>query len=110
MPHLTSRGEDVVQKQEKVRIKVGYPKTIRSNNGSEFTPRDLNLGAYANDVMLNFLRRRNPTDNGFSEAVNSKLRAKRLNAHWFMSRADVREKTEGWRRHYNEHRPHSAIG
>ncbi|WP_238321329.1 transposase, partial [Thioclava atlantica] len=28
----------------------------------------------------------------------------------FMSLADAREKLEAWRRHYNEDRPHSAIG
>jgi putative transposase len=27
-----------------------------------------------------------------------------------MSLADGQEKLEGWRRHYNEDRPHSAIG
>jgi len=27
-----------------------------------------------------------------------------------MSLADAREKVEGWRRHYNGDRPHSAIG
>jgi putative transposase len=30
--------------------------------------------------------------------------------YWFMSLADAREKLEVWRRHYNEDRPHSAIG
>ncbi len=38
------------------------------------------------------------------------LRQECLNAHWFMSLADAREKLEDWRRHYNEDRPHSAIG
>ena len=33
-----------------------------------------------------------------------------MNAHWFMSLADAQEKLEDWRRHYNEDRPHSAIG
>jgi transposase InsO family protein len=33
-----------------------------------------------------------------------------LNAHWFMSLEDAREKMEAWRRDYNEVRPHSAIG
>ena len=28
----------------------------------------------------------------------------------FLSLADAREKLEDWRRHYNEDRPHSAIG
>jgi len=47
---------------------------------------------------------------GFIEAFNSKLRSECLNAHWFMSLADAQEKLETWRRHYNEDRPHSAIG
>jgi hypothetical protein len=33
-----------------------------------------------------------------------------LNAHWFLSQEDACEKLEAWRRHYNEERPHSAIG
>jgi len=47
---------------------------------------------------------------GFIEAFNSKLRSECLNAHWFMSLADAQEKPETWRWHYNEGRPHSAIG
>ena len=78
--------------------------------GSEFISRDLDLWAYANDVILDFSRPGKPTDNGFIEAFNSKLRAECLNAHWFMSLADAREKLEDWRRHYNEDRPHSAVG
>ncbi|WP_394855542.1 integrase core domain-containing protein, partial [Nitratireductor aquimarinus] len=64
----------------------------------------------ANDVTLDFSRPGKPTDNGFIEAFNSKLRAECLNAHWFLSLADAREKLEDWRKYYNEVRPHSAIG
>ena len=77
--------------------------------GSEFISRDLDLWAYANDVTLDFSRPGKPTDNGFIEAFNSKLRAECLNAHWFMSLADAREKLDASRRDYNEVRPHSAI-
>jgi len=84
--------------------------SFRRCYGSEFISRDLDLWAYANDVTLDFSRPGKPTDNGFIEAFNSKLRAECLNAHWFMSLADAREKLENWRRHYNEDRPHSAIG
>ena len=79
-------------------------------SASEFISRDLDLWAYANDVTLDFSRPGKPTDNGFIEAFNSKLRSECLNAHWFMSLADAQEKLETWRRHYNEDRPHSAIG
>ena len=51
-----------------------------------------------------------PTDNGFIESFNGKLRAECLNTHWFMSLDDARTKMEDWRRDYNEVRPHSAIG
>ena len=33
-----------------------------------------------------------------------------LNAHWFLTLADAREKLEDWRKYYNEDRPHGAIG
>lgn len=49
-------------------------------------------------------------DNGFIEAFNSKLRRECLNAHWFMTLADAKEKLEDWRRYYNEERLHSGIG
>lgn len=104
------RAEDVVQTLEQVCKKIGYPKTIRVDNGSEFISRDLDLWAYAKQVTLDFSRPGKPTDNGFIEAFNSKLRSECLNTHWFMSLADAREKLETWRRHYNEDRPHSAIG
>ena len=86
----------------------GRPKSLRVDNGPEFISKDLDLWAYAHDVTLDFSRPGKPTDNGFIEAFNSKLRSECLNAHWFMTLADAGEKLEDWRRHYNEARPHSA--
>ncbi|MBJ2152631.1 IS3 family transposase, partial [Paracoccus sp. IB05] len=109
-PRFACRGEDVVQTLERVCRHIGCPQTIRVDNGSEFISRDLDLWAYANDVTLDFSRPGKPTDNGFIEAFNSKLRSECLNAHWVMDLADAREKVEAWRRDDNEVRPHSAIG
>ena len=50
-----------------------------------------------------------PTQNAFAESFNGRLRQECLNEHWFMSLADVQDKIEAWRRHYNEVRPHSAL-
>ena len=83
---------------------------IRVDNGSEFVSRDLDMWASARKVTLDFSRPGKPSDNGFIEAFNSKLRPECLNAHWFMSLADAAKKLEDWRRHYNDDRPHSAIG
>lgn len=48
--------------------------------------------------------------NAFIEAFNGRFRAECLNQHWFLTLADAREKMEGWRRYYNEERPHGPIG
>ena len=109
-PRFSYRAEDVVRTLEKVCGEVGYPKTIRVDQGSEFVSRDLDLWAYANGVTLDFSRPGKPTDNAFIEAFNSKVRSECLNAHWFMSLDDARSKLEDWRRYYNEERPHSGIG
>jgi putative transposase len=104
------RGEDVVSTLEQVCSTVGYPRTIRVDQGSEFISRDLDLWAYQKGVELDFSRPGKPTDNAFIEAFNARLRAECLTSHWFLSLADAAEKLEAWRRDYNEHRPHGAIG
>ena len=104
------RAENLVQTLEEVCKQAGYPKTIRVDQGSEFISRDLDLWAYAHDVILDFSRPGKPTDNAFIEAFNGRLRAECLNAHWFLSLDDARKKLEAWRRDYNEQRPHGAIG
>jgi putative transposase len=109
-PKFSYRAEDVVATLERVCAAVGYPQTIRVDQGSEFVSRDLDLWAYQRGVTLDFSRPGKPTDNSYIESFNGKFRAECLNAHWFMSLPDAREKVEAWRRDYNELRPHSAIG
>jgi putative transposase len=109
-PRFSYKGEDVVRKLDEVCLRVGYPKTIRVDNGSEFISRDLDLWAYQHDITLDFSRPGKPTDNAYIEAFNSKLRSECLNTHWFLSLSDACQKLEEWRRYYNEERPHSAIG
>ena len=109
-PRFSYKGEDVVRKLDEVCKRVGYPKTIRVDNGSEFVSRDMDLWAYKHNITLDFSRPGKPTDNAFIEAFNSKLRSECLNVHWFLSIQDACEKLEKWRIHYNEERPHSAIG
>jgi putative transposase len=109
-PRFNFTGADVVEVLEGVCKEVGFPATIRVDQGSEFVSRDLDLWAYQRNVTLDFSRPGRPTDNAFIESFNGKLRAECLNAHWFMSLDDARRKCEAWRRDYNEERPHSSIG
>ena len=40
----------------------------------------------------------------------AKFRDECLSLEWFRSRAEAKVVIEGWRRHYNEVRPHSSLG
>jgi len=58
---FTYRAEDVVQTLD--RATIGYPKTIRVDQGTEFVSRDLDIWAYMRGVTLDFSRPGKPTDN-----------------------------------------------
>lgn len=78
--------------------------------GPEFAGRLLDQWAYLNGVELDFSRPGTPTDNAFIEAFNARIRAECLNASWFLSLPDARDRIEAWRIDYNTERPHSALG
>jgi putative transposase len=105
-----ARAIDVVTALDRAVAEFGCPATIRLDNGSQFTAKELDLWAYANEVVLDFSRPGKPTDNAFSEAFNSRFRLECLNQHWFLDIEDARDKIEAWRQDYNTTRPHGAIG
>ena len=51
-----------------------------------------------------------PWENGYNESFNGKLRDELLNGEIFYSLREAKVLIEQWRRHYNQVRPHSAIG
>jgi putative transposase len=52
---------------------VGYPRAIRVDQRSEFvSARPRSVGAYQNNVVLDFSRPGKPTDNAFIEATTVK--------------------------------------
>ena len=53
-PRFTFRGSDVVEVLERVGREVGFPATIRVDQGTEFVSRDLDLWAYQRGVTLDF--------------------------------------------------------
>ena len=103
------RGENVVEVLNRLVARHGAPKFVFVDNGSEFTGRVMDLWAYHHKVRIDFSRPGKPTDNGHVETFNGSLRDECLNVHWFESLADAKAIVEGWRRDYNESRPHSAL-
>ena len=71
--------------------------SLRVDNGPEFAGRMLDHWAYLNGVGIDFSRPGRPTDNAPIEAFNARLRAECLNASWFLSMADARQRIERWR-------------
>jgi putative transposase len=104
------KGEDVVRVLEQLRPVRGVPRTIKVENGSEFISKAMDRWAYEQGVELDFSRPGTPTDNAKAESFNGRFRAECLNAHWFLSLEDARDKIEAWRQDYNEVRPRSALG
>ena len=94
------RGCVVVETLERVGSEIGYPKTIRLDNGPEFISKELDLWAFMKGGTLDFSRPGKPTDNAFIESLNGKFRAECLNANWFLSLDEARRKCEAWRRYY----------
>ena len=86
------------------------PKAITIDNGPEFTGKVLDTWAYAHGIHLDFIRPGKPTENGYIESFNGRLRDELLNTEIFFSLQEAREKLEEYRHDYNTIRPHSSLG
>ena len=106
--HRFASGQ-VAEILTEVALDRGAPSELRVDYGSEFTGKMLNLWAYLNGGTLDFSRLGKPTDNGFIESFNGRLREECLNHDYFTSLEDAREKVELWRIKYNVRRPHIAL-
>ena len=92
-------GQRLVEILMQVVQEKGLPKSIRVDNGPEFTSKILDQWAYLNGIELDFIRPGKPTDNALIEAFNGRFRQECLNESWFLSLEDAREKVEEWRHH-----------
>jgi putative transposase len=103
-------GRSVADALDRVLDAGAVPRSITVDHGTEFTSRALEDWAYHRGVKLDFIRPGKPVENAHIESFNGRLRDECLNVHQFLSLADARAKIEAWRRDYNQHRPHSALG
>jgi len=61
----------------------GYPMTIRTEQGPEFTCRALDQWAFEHGVELRLIQPGKPTQNGFIKSFNGRFRDECLNEHGF---------------------------
>jgi transposase InsO family protein len=101
---------DVIDVLSDLFILRGVPGHIRSDNGPEFVAKDVRGWIAAVGARTAYIEPGSPWENGYRESSNSKLRDELLDGEVFYSLAEARVVIEGWRRHYNTGRPHSALG
>ena len=102
-------GRKVGAVLNRVALFRGLPKEILTDNGSEFTSNALNEWSYDHNVEHIFTDPRKPTQNGYIESFNGKLRDECLNQHWFRNLSEAKEILEAWRIEYNKIRPHGSL-
>jgi len=103
-------GERVCRVLDQAVEERGVPDQIIIDNGPEFTGDALDAWACQRGVKLHFIEPGKPSQNGYIESFNGKLRDECLNENWFVDLADCRRTVEAWRQDYNMERPHSSLG
>ncbi len=88
----------------------GKPKTIRVDNGPEFTSADFSLWCEKEKISIQFTQPGKPMQNGYIERFNGSYRREILDAYLFFDMEEVRQLTQEWMEHYNTQRPHEALG
>ena len=104
----TSR--EVLRTLAQLMLRYGVPKHIRSDNGSEFVAKAVRSWLARLGVQTLYIEPGSPWENGYIESFNGKLRDELLNGEIFSTVEEAKALTALWRRHYNHHRPHSALG
>jgi len=102
-------GVKVTRILDSIALFRGYPATIRTDQGPEFTYRELDQWAFEHGVELRLIQPGKPTQNGFIESFNGRFRDECLNEHWFSDVSHARKTISEWRQDYNECRPHSTL-
>jgi putative transposase len=103
------RSQDVIEQLFYLFVFRSIPEHIRSDNGPEFTSKDVRNWLKRLGVKTLFIEPGSPWENGYIESFNGKLRDELLNREVFYSLVEAKILIEQWRKEYNQIRPHSAL-
>ena len=104
------KAHDVVDRLTDLFTRRGAPEYIRSDNGPEFTAKVVRNWLPRVSVKTLYIEPGSPWENGYVESFNARFRDELLNREIFYSLREAQIIIEGWRKHYNTKRPHSALG
>lgn len=105
VPAHNISGMELTRMLDRICARRGYPNIIRSDNGKEFTGKDMLTWAHRHQVTLRLIEPGKPNQNAYVESFNGRLRDECLNEHWFLNLDHARMLIDVWRREYNEDRP-----
>ena len=103
-------GKRVVRELAAIGERRGLPWMIVSDNGTELTSRAVLVRREDSGVEWQYIAPGKPTQNGFVDSSNGRLRNECLDEHAFISLAAARRITAAWRFDYDTVRPHSGLG
>ena len=101
---------DVIDALTDLFILRGPPAYVRSDNGPEFVAQAVRDWIAAVGAKTAYIEPGSPWENGYIESFNARFRDELLNREIFYSLREAQIIIEGWRKHYNTKRPHSALG
>lgn len=102
-------GQRVARVLDRIKEQRGKPQVVGTDNGPEFRSRHMDQWAYENGVKLHFIKPGTPTQNAFVESMNSQIRKRLLNVHWFKDLDEVRMLAQEWREKYNTIQRHGSL-
>lgn len=88
----------------------GYPDIIRVDNGLEYISKHFHSWAKQHEIIIQHIQPGKPAQNAFIERFNRTYRQDILDMYLFSSIKDVQLITNEWINHYNNERPHEALG
>ena len=102
-------SQDVIDQLFELFIFRGIPEHIRSDNGPEFTAKDVRRWLARLGVKTLYIEPGSPWENAYIESFNGKLRDELLNREVFTTLTEAKVLLEQWRKEYNHIRPHSSL-
>jgi len=103
------RSEDVIDTLAELFAMRGLPNHIRSDNGPEFIANSIRRWLGQLGVETLYVKPGSPWQNGYAESFYSRFRDEFLALEEFDNLGAARQLTAGYRREYNDHRPHSSL-